>query len=205
MIDLKKDGALWTVTLNRPDKANALTRAMLNDLADIALAAQDQAQVFVLTGAGKVFSAGMDLEEAVTDLATDPVWERLSGAISAMPCLTIASLNGTVAGGAMGMVLACDLRVAVPAARFFYPVAKLGFLPQPSDPGRMAALIGPARTKLILMGGARLEAGQALSFGLIDVLAEEPEGLEACVTRLSQDAGAASPAHIARLKAMIDG
>ena len=66
------------------------------------------------------------------------------------------------------MALACDLRIAVPAARFFYPVAKLGFLPQPSDPARMAALIGPARTKLVLLAGARLDAEEALRVGLID-------------------------------------
>ena len=69
------------------------------------------------------------------------MWERLSGAIASLPCLTIAALNGTLAGGAMGMVLACDLRIAVPGAKFFYPVMKLGFLPQPSDPKRLAALV----------------------------------------------------------------
>ena len=69
-------------------------------------------------------------------LATSDVWERLSGAIAALPCLTVAALNGTLAGGANGMALACDLRIAVPSAKFFYPVMKLGFLPQPSDPAR---------------------------------------------------------------------
>ena len=75
------------------------------------------------------------------------MWERLSGAIAAFPGLTIAALNGTLAGGATGMALACDLRLAVPGARFFYPVMRLGFLPQPSDPARLAALVGPARAR----------------------------------------------------------
>lgn len=66
------------------------------------------------------------------------------------------------------MALACDLRIAVSGARFFYPVAKLGFLPQPSDPVRMAALIGPARAKLVLLAGQKLSADEALAFGLID-------------------------------------
>jgi hypothetical protein len=56
------------------------------------------------------------------------------------------------------MALACDLRIAVPGAAFFYPVMKLGFLPQPSDPARLAALVGPARARLMLMGGARIGA-----------------------------------------------
>ena len=66
--------------------------------------------------------------------------------------MSIAALNGTLAGGAMGMALACDM-IAVASAKFFYPVMKLGYLPQPSDPMRMRALIGPARAKMIPMGG----------------------------------------------------
>jgi enoyl-CoA hydratase/carnithine racemase len=169
MIRLHKDAGLWIATIDRPDKANSLTHAMLSQLADIAEAAQD-ARVLILTGKGNVFSAGADLEEARAGLATSGIWERLSGAIAALPGLSIAALNGTLAGGAMGMALACDLRLAVPEARFFYPVMKLGFLPQPSDPARMAALIGPARAKLILMGGQKISAADALSFGLVDQL-----------------------------------
>jgi len=174
MIKLHKDGVLWVATINRPDKANSLTHAMLTQLAEIAEAAQD-ARVLILTGKGSVFSAGADLEEARAGLATSGVWERLSGAIAALPGLSIAALNGTLAGGAMGMALACDIRIAVPEARFFYPVMKLGFLPQPSDPVRMAALIGPARTKLVLMGGQKISASDAFSFGLVDKLVAQDE------------------------------
>ena len=102
MIRCDKDGALWTVTLNRPDKANALTAEMLASLADIFETA-DAAKVIILTGEGKVFSAGADLDAAKAGLATSPLWERLSGAIAAFQGLTIAALNGTVAGGAFGM------------------------------------------------------------------------------------------------------
>ncbi|MEW9919941.1 enoyl-CoA hydratase/isomerase family protein [Marimonas sp. MJW-29] len=174
MIDLEKEGEVWTVTLNRPDKANSLTHDMLSELADIMESARS-ARAVILTGKGKVFSAGADLDEARAGLARSDVWERLSGTIVALPGLTIAALNGTLAGGAMGMALACDLRIAVPGAKFFYPVMKLGFLPQPSDPARMAALIGPARTKLILMGGQRIDAEEALRFGLIDRIVEGDE------------------------------
>lgn len=171
MIGQSRDGGLWTITLNRPDKANSLTAAMLRDLVAIAREA-GAARALILTGAGTVFSAGADLDEARDGLATSPLWEELSGTIAALPCLTVAALNGTLAGGAHGMALACDLRIAVPAARFFYPVMKLGFLPQPSDPARMAALIGPSRTKLVLMGAQKLTAAEALEIGLIDRIAE---------------------------------
>lgn len=191
MIDLTKEDGLWTVTINNPEKANALTAAMLEELAEIAEAATE-ARAVILTGAGKVFSAGADLDEARAGLATSNVWERLSGAIAALPCVTIAALNGTLAGGANGMALACDLRIAVPAARFFYPVMKLGFLPQPSDPKRMAALIGPARTKLILMSGQKITADEAYAFGLVDRIVA-PDELMPTARDLVADSLAADP------------
>ncbi len=191
MIELTKEDGLWTVTINNPGKANALTGAMLTELAEISEAATE-ARALILTGAGKVFSAGADLEEARAGLATSDVWERLSGAIAALPCLTVAALNGTLAGGANGMALACDLRIAVPSAKFFYPVMKLGFLPQPSDPKRMAALIGPARTKLILMSGQKISAEEAYVFGLVDRVVS-PDDLMSTARELVADSLAAKP------------
>jgi enoyl-CoA hydratase len=205
MIELDRDGGIWTVTLNRPDKANALTEDMLARLAEIAeeaAAAPGEARALILTGAGKVFSAGADLDAARACLATSAVWERLSSALAALPCLTVAALNGTVAGGAVGMVLACDLRVAVPGAKIFYPVMKLGFLPQPSDPARLAALVGPSRAKLILLTGARVEAETAHRWGLFDALAE-PGALMDEARALAEHSLAATPDHAAAIKALI--
>ncbi|NOD32362.1 enoyl-CoA hydratase/isomerase family protein [Ruegeria atlantica] len=200
MIDLTKEGGLWTVTINNPGKANALTGAMLAELAEIAESATE-AKALILTGAGKVFSAGADLDEARAGLAKSDVWERLSGAIAALPCLTVAALNGTLAGGANGMALACDLRIAVPSAKFFYPVMKLGFLPQPSDPARLAALVGPARAKLILVAGQKITAQEAYEFGLVDRIVD-PDHLMQTARDLVADSVNADPeiaAGIARL------
>jgi enoyl-CoA hydratase len=200
MIEVKLDGAMLTVTLNRPDKANALTLEMLSDLVEIYRNAD--AKVIILTGAGGVFSAGADLDAARAGLATSPLWEQLSGAISAHAGLTIAALNGTLAGGAFGMALACDLRIAVPNAKFFYPVMKLGFLPQPSDPARLRDLIGPARAKIILMAGQKVLADEALQWGLIDRIVAADMLLEAA-TALGQDVMAAAQVHAAGIKGMI--
>lgn len=167
MIEFSRQGPVWTAILNRPEKANSLTHEMLVSLAEFMEDAQ-AARAVILSGHGKVFSAGADLDEARAGLAVSDVWERLSGAIAALPGLSVCAMNGTLAGGAMGMALACDLRIAVAGAKFFYPVMTRGFLPQPSDPVRMAALIGPARTKLILMGGQKVTAQEALMFGLVD-------------------------------------
>ncbi len=200
MIRLEKDGDLWVVTIDRPEKANSLTADMLSRLIEIAKDA-DAAKVLVITGNGKVFSAGADLDEARAGLATNPLWEELSGTIAALPCLTIAALNGTLAGGAFGMALACDLRISVPMAKFFYPVMKLGFLPQPSDPVRMTQLIGPSRAKMILMGGQKIAADEALSYGLVDRLVAGD--LLAAARDIAADALGASPEHIAGIKALI--
>lgn len=203
MIEVKKEDGLWTVTLQRPDKANSLTATMLEELSTIAEAAgKGAAKALILTGAGKVFSAGADLSEARAGLAISPLWERLSGALAAAPCLTIAALNGTLAGGAFGMALACDVRLSVAEASFFYPVMRLGFLPQPSDPGRLVALIGPARARLILMAGAKVGAQEALQWGLVDRIVPA-ESLLSDARALAADCLGASPDHIAAIKRMI--
>ena len=167
MIDYAFDDYLSTITINRSDKANALTPQMLRDLQ----AAFDNARgsrAVILTGTGKIFSAGADLDYIDKGIATDPAWEELSQTIADLPGLTICALNGTLVGGAFGVALACDIRIAVPDARFFYPVVKMGVLPQPSDPGRMRALIGPSRTKMILMAGQKIDTQMAQRWGLID-------------------------------------
>ncbi len=202
MIECTREGGLWVLTLNRPEKANSLTKAMLEELADHTEAAHGEAHALILTGAGKVFSAGMDLDAAKAGLATDPVWERLSGAVAAFDGLSIAALNGTLAGGATGMALACDLRIAVPEARIFYPVMKLGFLPQPSDPARLAALVGPAAAKSILMSGQKLEAGEALRLGLLDAVVERGALMDHA-RDLAEDVLAADRTHVTAIKAMI--
>jgi enoyl-CoA hydratase/carnithine racemase len=110
---------------------------------------------------------------------------------------------GALAGGANGMALACDLRIAVPGAKFFYPVMKLGYLPQPSDPVRMAALIGPARTKLILMGGQKSLADEALRFGLIDRIVDGDVVAEA--RAIAEDTLNADPETVRDIKKMCEG
>ncbi|MBD1206514.1 MAG: enoyl-CoA hydratase/isomerase family protein [Rhodobacteraceae bacterium] len=200
MIRVADRGGARIITLDRADKANALTREMLAALdGAVAQAAAEGVAVLVLTGAGKVFSAGADLEGMAQGLGQAPEWEVLSARIAAYPGLTLAALNGTLAGGAFGMALACDCRVAVPGAEFFYPVMKRGYLPQPSDPKRLSALVGPARAKQIILAGRRIGAAEARDWGLVDLVAEDAvEGAFA----LAADALGAEGAHVRRMKAM---
>ncbi|MEX0338440.1 MAG: enoyl-CoA hydratase/isomerase family protein [Arenibacterium sp.] len=201
MIELDKKEAVWTVTLNRPEKANSLTEEILARLIEIVRDGRNL-RAMILTAKGKVFSAGADLEEVKSkNLALSGLWEELSSEIADLPGLTVAALNGTLAGGAMGMALACDLRIAVPSANFFYPVLKRGVLPQPSDPRRMAALIGPARTKLILMAGQKVSAEDAYTFGLIDRIVA-PDALLSTAKNLVEDACAADADIVAGIAAL---
>ncbi|PLL14552.1 enoyl-CoA hydratase [Tabrizicola sp. TH137] len=200
MIRVEDRGGARIITLDRVEKANALTQDMLAALdAAVAQAAAEGVAVLILTGAGKVFSAGADLEGMAQGLGQAPEWEVLSARIAAYPGLTLAALNGTLAGGAFGMVLACDLRVAVPGAEFFYPVMKRGYLPQPSDPRRLAALVGPARARQIILAGRRIGAAEARDWGLLDLVAEE--AVEGALL-LAADALGADAAHVRRMKAM---
>ena len=98
-----------------------------------------------------------------------------SDKIEELPCLTIAALNGTLAGGAFGMALACDIRLATTEANFFYPVLKNNLLPQPNDIERLVNLTGLSTAKLILIAGQKLSAKKALDTGLIDLMCERSE------------------------------
>jgi enoyl-CoA hydratase len=203
MIEVDRAGAHWELRLCRPEKANALTLAMLQALTEaVQEAAEAGIKALILTGAGRVFSAGADLDGMKAGLGADPAWEQLSAALAGFPGLTIAALNGTLAGGAMGMALACDIRIAVQEAAFFYPVMRLGYLPQPSDPGRLVALVGPSRARMILLAGQRIGAEEALAWGLIDRILPA-EGLIEAAKALATDALAAPHNHVVAIKKMM--
>lgn len=208
MIDVQNENGLWRVTLNRPDKANALTPEMLGQVANIAQQAHRDPELrcFILTAAGeRVFCAGADVGggEDMFAFTQSPLWSDASGAIAGLPCLTIAALNGTLAGGGFALALACDLRISTPDAKFFYPVLKRGFLPQPDDVKRLATLIGPARAKLILMGGQKLDAPEALRIGLVERVLPLAE-FDSFLDTLTSDAAAAKPQSIAAINRLFD-
>ena len=201
MIRVEDRDGVRILCLDRPDKANALTREMLLALEEAAAEAEG-ARALILTGAGKVFSAGLDLAEAGGGLPTDPIWDRLSNRIAGFAGPTVAALNGTCAGGAIGMVLACDFRLAPPGAKLFYPVIAAGFLPQPADPPRLVALAGHARARRMLLLGERVTSEEALEVGLIDRLCPPDSPVEAALDLLAP-ALKAKPDHVAGIKARL--
>ena len=200
----------WLV-LNRPERRNALNADMWAAIPPLmqALDAAPDVRVIVIRGEGpEAFAAGADISEfgaARNDAAAARAYEELNGrafhAIRGAAKPVIAMVRGFCIGGGLAIALACDLRIAVPEARFFYPVMRLGFLPQPSDPPRLTALVGPARARMILMAGQRIGADEALAWGLIDRIAESGDLMDVA-RALASDALGAEPGHVAAIKAM---
>ena len=203
MITLKKHkNSVWEIRLNRPEKANSLSSEMLEELLAI-IEKANAASGIILTGQGETFSAGADLSEVKSGLATSPIWEKLSLSLKELNCVTIAALNGTVAGGAFGMILACDIRICVPSSKFFYPVMKMGYLPQPSDPKRLMDLIGPGRAKLMLVAGEKLDSDQAYKFGLVDEIVMVEDLISRAHTLLDASLSAL-PNHVSGIKRLMN-
>ena len=203
MITLKKHkNAVWEIRINRPEKANSLSSEMLEELLAIIEKASGASGI-ILTGQGETFSAGADLSEVKSGLATSPIWEKLSLSLKELNCVTIAALNGTVAGGAFGMILACDIRICVPSSKFFYPVMKMGYLPQPSDPKRLMDLIGPGRAKLMLVAGEKLDSEKAYKFGLVDEVVMVENLISRAHTLLDASISA-QPTHVSGIKRLMN-
>lgn len=205
LILAERDQATLKIVLNRPEKANALTREMLQQLTELFdLAGEDdELRVLTIEGAGgRAFCGGADLQQFIDsgEAGDDEFWEELSDALCAVPFLTIAKINGACIGGALSLALGCDIRLAVPDAVFGYPVLRNGVFPTRQDGRRLEALIGPGRKSLFLLGGCRVEAEEALSWGLVDKIVA-PGGIDDAAADLSQAALAALPGHLDALKA----
>ena len=201
---VERSGGACKVTLNRPDKANALTLDMVQRLRDLfrTLANDKEVRVLTITGAGeRAFCAGADLSD-LSAIQGDPAnagWEEMAEALYALPILTIACLNGACIGGGLTLALNCDIRLAVPEAVFAYPALRNTVLPGRRDRTRLDALIGPGRTALILLGAARIGAAEAAAWGLVDQVTARAD-LAGTAARLSETALTADAGHLAAMK-----
>ena len=190
--------AVARVTFNRPHARNALTFAMYERLAEVCaqVDADPAVRAMVLTGAGgKAFAAGTDIAQfrdfatASDALAYEARIDRVLGALERCRVPTIAAIEGACTGGGCAIAAVCDLRIAAQGARLGFPVARtLGNCLSVSSLSRLAALIGPARVKDIVLTARLLDADEALAAGLVGevlpdaaALAERAEALAALV------------------------
>jgi enoyl-CoA hydratase len=171
-----------TLTVNRPDKRNALNAAVRRDIIDALdeLRGNDEIRVIVFTGAGdRAFIAGADIAEFAerTPLQQRAVMEgrRVFDEIAAFPKPTIAMVNGFALGGGCELAMACDFRVAARSAKFGQPEIRLGLIPGGGGTQRLTRLVGAGRALRMILTGEVIDAAEAHSIGLADVLVDDAE------------------------------
>jgi methylglutaconyl-CoA hydratase len=170
------------LTLNRPDRRNALSRDLIAALTEAFGRARDDAAVrcVILTGAGNAFCAGMDLAELQESLTTGkgqqaPVWDdalrlaKLYDLMYTLPKPTIAAVNGAAVAGGAGLVSACDLAVAVPEARFGYPEVRRGLVAAMVMP-HLLRHVGERTARYLLLTGELIDAEEACRAGFINAV-----------------------------------
>jgi enoyl-CoA hydratase/carnithine racemase len=173
-----------TITLDRPDRLNALTFEIYAELRDLfaALAHRDEVKVIIITGEGRGFCSGGDVEAIIGALLTQDMpqllaFTRMTGAlirnIRAVPKPVIAAINGIAAGAGAVIALACDFRIAVPSAKLAFLFTRVGLAG--ADMGAaylLPRVVGLARATELLMLGDNVSAERALSMGLVNRIAE---------------------------------
>jgi enoyl-CoA hydratase/carnithine racemase len=175
-----------TVTINRPDKRNALTIGMWQQLAVICddLRADADLRAAIVTGAGPSFCAGADISALSEDDATmKAVVDRAERALRDLPVPTIAKISGHCLGGGNQIAVACDLRVADSTAIFAVPPAKLSVIYPVLSTRALIELIGPAAAKRLIFTARPIDAAEALRLGLVDQVVT-PDELDATVADL---------------------
>jgi 2-(1,2-epoxy-1,2-dihydrophenyl)acetyl-CoA isomerase len=208
-IHFKTDGGIARITLNRPDRLNSFTAAMHGELRD-AFANLGDARVIVLTGAGRGFCAGQDLNDRAVapgeavDLGetVESSWNPLIRTLTGLPQPVIARVNGVAAGAGANIALACDLVVAGKSAKFIQSFSAIGLIPDSGGTWALPRLVGQARALGLAMTGEPLPAEKAAEWGLI-WKAVEDEALDAEVDALAQKLAALPPLGLAAIKEMI--
>src|SRR5512147_2221355 len=181
-VTLVRAGAVATVTLNRPDRRNSLSDAMLGELAAAFAELRDDAttRVVIVTGAPPVFSAGADAPHAKARTDEERrrlflsrksqfrrLFERANTLLENLEQSTICMINGHAVGGGWGLTLACDFRVASADAQLWIPEIDLGVPLGVASTTRFVRLVGPARAKEIIMTCRRYSAAEAQALGLV--------------------------------------
>ena len=197
------------LTLNRPDRLNSFTRAMHAELRDV-LANLADARVVVLTGAGRGFCAGQDLNDRAVapgeavDLGetVEESWNPLIRTIATMPQSVIAKVNGVAAGAGANIALACDIVVAAKSAKFIQSFSALGLIPDSGGSWHLPRLVGQARALGLALTGEPLPAEKAAEWGLIWKAVEE-EALDAEADAIAAKLASLPPLGLAAIKSII--
>ena len=208
-IQFERSGHVARITLNRPDRLNSFTRAMHGELRD-ALADLGDARVVVLTGAGRGFCAGQDLNDRAVapgeavDLGetVEESWNPLIRTLAALPQPVIARVNGVAAGAGANIALACDLVIAAKSAKFIQSFSALGLIPDSGGSWHLPRLVGQARALGLALTGEPLPAEKAAEWGLI-WKAVEDDALDAEVDAVAAKLATVPPLGLAAIKSIV--
>jgi 2-(1,2-epoxy-1,2-dihydrophenyl)acetyl-CoA isomerase len=209
-IDVTEDSGIVTITLNRPDKLNALVGHMRRDLAEALEQAGSErtVRVVVITGSGRAFCAGGDLERAaeLMDQGDSEEFARLLGAarrvVTAIRQMTkpvVASINGPAAGAGCNLALACDLRIAAASATFTQSFVKIGFHPDWGGTYFLPRLVSPNKACELFFLGDTIDAQEAMRLGLLNWVVPNEE-LAAATRKLAERLRDAPPISVAAAK-----
>jgi enoyl-CoA hydratase len=207
ILDIRRDGPVATLRLNRPDKHNILAMAEVPAFLDLldTLDADKSLRVIVLTGTGeKSFSAGVDLGDVLTRDWNDNPLERLADRIEALNVVTVCALNGSVYGGATDLALACDFRIGVEGMRLVMPPAKLGLVFHESGLRRYVERLGPQVARRLFLAAEQMDAATLLQVGYLDQLVPRA-ALDETVTAFTAHLASLSPLSLQISKKALNG
>ena len=202
------EGPMALVTIDRPEKHNAISLATLAELRSaVAAAAEDDAvKTLVITGAGgRAFASGSDLSEVVDRdfrKALEPIVQGLAEQLERTPKPTIAAIDGICMGGGLEVALGCDLRIATPASRFATPEGRLGIIPGGGATARLPRIVGRGWAMEMMLMGEPIDAERALAIGLVTRLVAKDE-LLAEARRMADHLAAFAPFVPRTMKAMV--
>ena len=208
-IEFRTDGAVARITLNRPDRLNSFTAQMHEELRD-ALASLGDARVVVLTGAGRGFCAGQDLNDRAVapgetvDLGETVTncWNPLIRTLTSLPQPVVARVNGVAAGAGANIALACDVVIAAKSAKFIQSFSAIGLISDSGGTWALPRLVGQARALGLALTGEPLAADKAAEWGLIWKAVEDEE-LDAEVDAIAAKLASLPPLGLAGIKDMI--
>jgi len=209
-VETSRSGAILTITLSRPDKLNAIDVPMLDGLAAaLAQARSTDVRAVVLTGAGRGFCVGQDLDaleaEGVENVANLLIrrYNPIIVALRALAKPVIAAVNGPAAGAGVSLACACDIRIASSAASFVPAFASIGLVPDAGGSFFLTRLLGAPRAYEWMAGGRPLKADEALAWGLVSELAPA-EGFAARVAELAAEQAQRPTLAVGLMKRMFD-
>jgi methylglutaconyl-CoA hydratase len=209
-LHIASDSGIATITLNRPDKRNAISYELIDDLlAALKAVAGSSALVLILTGAGKAFCAGMDLDNLKALVGRSPeqslqdseIMARLFRSLYDFPKPTIAAVNGAAVAGGCGLATLCDFTLAAPEAKFGYTEVRIGFVPAIVSTFLLRQ-VGEKHARDLLLTGRIIEADEALRIGLINEVVP-PEKLIARARELASQLMENSPASLVCTKRLL--